>query len=191
MENATAPEETLAQSYLVEHAGQSILGLFIFLVIFAFQFSSKYLAILKKVKGSTSAADAQLRAEIKQLYKEASTLSQPSTFAQAAKLRRTAAAKEKELAKNQEVQSKEISSSFDDYSKKLMLLKIFTYVVFTYWFWGSPVAAIPYQLVQPFGRFLSWRSGGYLNDYVMVGIIQWLTVSTSVAKFACQQIFKF
>ncbi|XP_074365005.1 protein GET1-like isoform X3 [Apium graveolens] len=69
---------------------------------------------------------------------------------------------------NQELQSKEISLSFDAYSKKLTMLKIFTYAVFAYWFWGSPVAAIPYQLVQPFGRFLSWRSGGYINDYVMM-----------------------
>ncbi|OWM83683.1 hypothetical protein CDL15_Pgr004113 [Punica granatum] len=44
-------------------------------------------------------AEEQLRGEIKKLLRDASTLSQPSTFAQASKLRRQAAAKEKELAK--------------------------------------------------------------------------------------------
>ncbi|KAL1815072.1 hypothetical protein ACET3Z_017646 [Daucus carota] len=174
-----------------EHPQQSSAAVIIFIVIFALQFGSKYLCILKKMKGSTTVADAQLRAEIKQLYKEASALSQPSTFAQAAKLRRTAAAKEKELVKNQELQSKEINSLFDSYSKNLMTIKILIYITFSYWFWHTPVAALPYQLVQPFGRFLSWRSGGYSNGYVMVGIFQWLTVSASVAKFVCEQIFKF
>ncbi|XP_074365003.1 uncharacterized protein LOC141706071 isoform X1 [Apium graveolens] len=82
MNNTTNLEEPVAQSDLVQqHVGQSdpvqsIAGLFIFIIIFAFQFSSKYLGILRKMKGSTSTADAQLRAQIKQLYKEASTLSQ-------------------------------------------------------------------------------------------------------------------
>nr|GLL25925.1 uncharacterized protein LOC109177605 [Ipomoea trifida] len=47
-----------------------------------------------------SADDVRLKAEIKRLLREAAALSQPSTFAQAAKLRRIAAAKEKELAKS-------------------------------------------------------------------------------------------
>lgn len=41
--------EPVAQSDLVQHVGQSIAGLFIFIIIFAFQFSSKYLGILRKM----------------------------------------------------------------------------------------------------------------------------------------------
>ncbi|BBH08107.1 hypothetical protein Prudu_020206 [Prunus dulcis] len=49
-------------------------------------------------RGVKTATANRLRGEIKDLLKEASSLSQPSTFAQAAKLRRMAAVKEKELA---------------------------------------------------------------------------------------------
>ncbi|EXB90560.1 hypothetical protein L484_001714 [Morus notabilis] len=70
----------------------------IFSIVIAFQFLSRWLESLKKKKGSKSAMEIQLRGEINQLLKEASSFSQPSTFAQAAKLRRVAAAKEKELA---------------------------------------------------------------------------------------------
>lgn len=163
----------------------------IFIIIIAFQYPSMYVDNIKKKKGTTTAADVQLRAEIKQLYKEANTFSQPSTFAQAAKLRRLAAAKEKELAKNQELRSKEISSSYDSNVKKLKMLKVFMYVALCLWFWRSPVAAVSEQFVQPFGRFLSWRSGGFASGYVMIGIIPWLVVSTRVAKFACQTILKY
>ncbi|KAL1821007.1 hypothetical protein DCAR_0417379 [Daucus carota subsp. sativus] len=162
----------------------------IFFVVVAFQYLSMYLDNTRKKKGSTSAADVQLRAEIKQLYKEANTYSQPSTFAQAAKLRRMAVAKEKELAKNQELKSKEISSSYDSNVKKLKMLKVFIYVALGLWFWHAPVASVSDQLVQPFGRLLSWRSGGFSNGYVMVGIIPWLVVSNRVAKFVCQTMFK-
>ncbi|KAL8136172.1 protein GET1-like [Apium graveolens] len=164
----------------------------IFIVVVAFQYLSMYVDNIKKKKGTTNAADALLRAEIKQLYKEANTFSQPSTFAQAAKLRRMAAAKEKELAKNQELRSKEISSSYDSKVKILKMLKIFVYVALGLWFWRSPVAAVSEQFVQPFGWFLSWRSSWRSSGgYVMIGIIPWLVVSTRVAKFACQTIFKY
>ncbi|KAJ6398208.1 hypothetical protein OIU77_019085 [Salix suchowensis] len=149
-----------------EQPRRSLAAPLIFFIVVAFQFVSQYLHKLNK-KGSKSATEIQLRAEIKQLLKEASTLSQPSTFAQAAKLRRLAAAKEKELVNYKEV---------------------FTYFVLICWFWKTPVAEIPQQLVQPFGRFLSWRAGGLLNNNVMVGIIPWLILSTRVSKFACRLI---
>ncbi|KAM1047517.1 hypothetical protein ACFX2C_026866 [Malus domestica] len=69
----------------------------VFIVVVAFQFLSRWLEQLKK-GGVKNATATRLRGEIKDLLKEASSLSQPSTFAQAAKLRRMAAAKEKELA---------------------------------------------------------------------------------------------
>ncbi|KAK4368212.1 hypothetical protein RND71_012004 [Anisodus tanguticus] len=91
---------------------RSIAAPMIFIIVVALQFLSRYFEINKK-KGSTSSEDMQLRAEIKQLLKEASALLQPSTFAQAAKLRRLATAKERELAINQEIRSKEAKLSYD------------------------------------------------------------------------------
>ncbi|CAI0421731.1 unnamed protein product [Linum tenue] len=75
----------------------SIVAPLIFSIVVLFQLASRRLELLKR-NASKSEKEVQLRAEIKRLYKEASTFSQPSTFAQAAKLRRSAAAKEKELA---------------------------------------------------------------------------------------------
>lgn len=157
----------------------------IFTIVITFQFLSRWLERLKK-RGSTNATVIQLRGEIKQLLKEASSLSQPSTFAQAAKLRRLAVAKEKELANYQESHSKEMKMSYDLYLKVLFLSKVLTYFVLVCWYWRVPVATISQQLVQPFGKLLSWRAGGTLNNNVMVGIIPWLILSTRVSKFVCR-----
>ncbi|KAG5530016.1 hypothetical protein RHGRI_030396 [Rhododendron griersonianum] len=147
----------------------------------------------------------------------------PSTFAQAAKLRRMAASKEKDLAKStkflvvimkasdplplqaeytiklkmdrvflnvfQELHSKEMKLSYDSYSKGLTILKVFTFFSLVCWFWRLPVAAISKQLVEPFGKVLSWRGGSPPNDNVMVGIIPWLILSTRVSKFICRKVF--
>ncbi|KAJ6996929.1 hypothetical protein NC653_013499 [Populus alba x Populus x berolinensis] len=106
-----------------EQPRRSLAAPLIFFIVVAFQFVSIYLHQLKK-KGSKSAAEIQLRAEIKQLLKDASALSQPSTFAQAAKLRRLAAAKEKELANYKEAHDKEMKLSSDSYPKILFISKV-------------------------------------------------------------------
>ncbi|KAG8378289.1 hypothetical protein BUALT_Bualt08G0122000 [Buddleja alternifolia] len=173
-------EETMTER------GKSLAAPAIFILVFAFHFASKYLESYKKKKGSMTNADIQLRAEIKELLKEASSLSQPSTFAQAAKLRRMAAAKEKELAKNQETHSKDMQ--FDTYEKLILIAKVVTYAVLILWYWKSPVATISDQLVKPFGKLLSWRAGRSMKDYVMVGVIPWLIVSTRVSKFICRKV---
>ncbi|XP_024025000.1 uncharacterized protein LOC21385307 [Morus notabilis] len=162
----------------------------IFSIVIAFQFLSRWLESLKKKKGSKSAMEIQLRGEINQLLKEASSFSQPSTFAQAAKLRRVAAAKEKELANYQESHKTEMKVSCDLYMRVLFISKVLTYLVLICWFWRVPVATISQQLVQPFGKVLSWKGGGILNDNVMVGIVPWLILSTRVSKFVCR-LFKF
>ncbi|XP_062144516.1 protein GET1-like [Alnus glutinosa] len=167
-----------------EHRG-SLAAPLIFMIVISFQLLSRWLEHLKK-KGSKSAVVIQLRGEINQLLKEASSLSQPSTFAQAAKLRRLAATKEKELANYQESESKEMKMSYDLYLKVLFLSKVLTYFALICWFWRVPVATISQQLVQPFGRVLSWRAGGTLNNNVMVGIIPWLVISTRVSKLVCR-----
>nr|CAB3454162.1 unnamed protein product [Digitaria exilis] len=103
----------------------SLAAFFVFLVVSALQLVDRYLDLARKVsadlppaslsrvappirlvasrpgspRGSQSDEQIKLRLEIKELLKEANQLSTPSTFAQAAKLKRLAAAKEKELAK--------------------------------------------------------------------------------------------
>ncbi|KAK1297081.1 hypothetical protein QJS10_CPB15g00232 [Acorus calamus] len=90
----------------------------------------------------------------------------PSTFAQAAKLRRAAAAKEKELAKCRECLN-EKKSSYDLYLRVLSVVKVLAYLVLSWSFWGIPVAAIPQQLVQPFGKMLSWGARDPASTHIM------------------------
>ncbi|XP_059623338.1 protein GET1 [Cornus florida] len=170
---------------LYEHRN-SLAAPFIFFIVTVFQFLSGHIEHKKK-SGAVTDEEIRLRTEIKQHYKEASLFTQPSTFAQAAKLRRMAAAKEREITKIQELHSKEIISSYDSYLKVLMISKVILYFILICWFWHAPVAAISEQLVQPFGKMLSWRAGGSLKNNVMVGIIPWLIVSTRVSKFICRK----
>ncbi|KAG2256163.1 hypothetical protein Bca52824_075457 [Brassica carinata] len=157
-----------------------------FFVVVIFQLLSKRLDQLKK-KGSKNTREAELRSEIKQLLREATGLSQPATFAQAAKLRRSAAAKEKELAQYLEQQNKEINLSYDMYGKVLLASKVLVYVILVLWFWRTPIAIIAKQLVQPFGKeFAILGTGGHLTGHVMVGIIPWLILSTRVSKYVCR-----
>ncbi|CAN6541412.1 unnamed protein product [Malus baccata var. baccata] len=151
----------------------------VFVIVVAFQFFSWWLEQLKK-GGGKSATATRLRGEIKDILKVASSLSQPSTFAQAAKLRRIAPLRRKNLQTAflrhmyisiyyQELHGKEIKLSYDLYLRILV-----------------PVASVSRQLVQPFGKMISWRAGGVVNENVMVGIIPWLILSTRVSKFVCR-----
>ncbi|KAK7252633.1 hypothetical protein RIF29_36720 [Crotalaria pallida] len=150
----------------------------IFLIIATFQFAYYWLDHLKK-DGLDHVKEIQLRGEIKQLLKEASLLSQPSTFAQASKLKRLAAAKEKELAKYQNINTKD----YVLYTKVLLISKYITYTVLILWFWRAPVTSISQQLVQPFGILLSWRTKEAQSNHVMIGVISWLIVSARVCRF--------
>ncbi|KAL3638807.1 hypothetical protein CASFOL_016714 [Castilleja foliolosa] len=168
--------------------GKSMAAPAIFILVFTFHFVSKYIESVKKKKGAMSDKDVQLRAEIKRLLKEASSLTQPSTFAQAAKLRRMAAAKEKELAKYQEMHERDMKMSFGTYEKLILISQVVTYVVLILCYWKIPVTTISDQLVRPFGRLLSWKAGTSLKDNVVIGIIPWLVVSTRVSKFICRKV---
>ncbi|XP_021726734.1 tail-anchored protein insertion receptor WRB-like [Chenopodium quinoa] len=168
--------------------GSSLAAPTIFILVALLQFIPRYLEHQIKSGGAPSDEEKELRAEIKQLLKEASTLSQPSTFAQAAKLRRTAAAKEKELTKCQEQQILDRKSLYNPYMKYVTPVKALTYLLLGVWFWKYPVASISKELVQPFGRMLSWKSGGGSEDKVMVGIVPWLILCSRVSKLICRKI---
>ncbi|KAL5181195.1 hypothetical protein HKD37_01G002157 [Glycine soja] len=177
---------------------RSLAAPLIFLIVAAFQFAYYCLDHVKK-SGSDSEKEIQLRAEIKQLLKEANSMSQPSTFAQAAKLKRLAVAKERELSNvsglykhnmkpklmNGLTKKDQNSCHKDDasYAKVLLILKYLTYGVLLIWFWRVPVASISLQLVQPFGSLLSWKTRGVQNNSVTIGIISWLIVSARVCRF--------
>ncbi|PIA56851.1 hypothetical protein AQUCO_00700894v1 [Aquilegia coerulea] len=147
----------------------SIAALLIFLLTIVLQYISIFLDCNLKKRKSGNSEQMQLRSEIKELLKEAGTLSNPSTFAQAAKLRRMAAAKEKELIKSQEMHSKESKLSYDTYVRALTISK---------------------PLLQPFGKVLSWKAGDPSNDHIKVGVIPWLIMSNRVGKFLCQKLPK-
>ncbi|XVF62297.1 hypothetical protein PTKIN_Ptkin08bG0206200 [Pterospermum kingtungense] len=166
---------------------RSLAAPLIFFIVIVFQYATKRLQDLKKGSSKTD-KEIQLREEIKQLLKQAASFSQPSTFAQAAKLRRSAAAKEKELANYQAQCSNEVNLPYGLHLKVLFILKVITHLVVIFWFWRSPIAAVSQQLVQPFGKVLSWTTSGSLNNNVMVGIIPWLVLCTRVSKFVCRLV---
>ncbi|BBN67636.1 methyltransferase 1 [Prunus dulcis] len=87
-------------------------------------------------RGVKTATANRLRGEIKDLLKEASSLSQPSTFAQAAKLRRMAAVKEKELANCNSCCNSTHSIMFIHYSvvaRFLIVLLVFSLLRHNQW----------------------------------------------------------
>ncbi|XP_073011501.1 protein GET1 isoform X1 [Typha latifolia] len=159
----------------------------IFLLVAALHLLDRLLEFVKK-RGSRSGEQRRLREEINKLLKEASSLSTPSTFAQAAKLRRLAAAKEKELVRNQEENNKE--KSYDSYARVLMISKVLIYAGLIWLFWSIPVAAVPQHLLQPFGKIFSWRAGDATSGQVMVGIIPWLVLTSRTSKFLCEKLSK-
>ncbi|CAN6175235.1 unnamed protein product [Urochloa humidicola] len=145
----------------------SLGAIFVFLIVSALQLVDRYLDLARK-RGSQSEEQIKLRDEIKQLLKEANQLSTPSTFAQAAKLKRLAAAKEKELAKIQEQNTKETQSLYDKYRKFLLVAKVLIYGVLVLWFWSTPVTTVPRHLLQPFGKMFSWRGVDSATGHIVV-----------------------
>lgn len=165
----------------------SLSAIFVFFLVSALQMLDGVLDLARK-RGSISDDQLKLRHEITQLLKEASTLSMPSTFAQAAKLKRMAAAKEKELAKLQELNIKGKQSLYDKYGKVLLITKVLIYGVLTLWFWSTPVTTVPKHLLQPFGRLFSWRGVDATTGHVVVGILPWLFLTSRVSKLLCDKL---
>uniref|UniRef100_A0A0E0DYB3 Endoplasmic reticulum transmembrane protein n=1 Tax=Oryza meridionalis TaxID=40149 RepID=A0A0E0DYB3_9ORYZ len=100
----------------------SLAATFVFLLVSALQMLDQVLDLVKK-RGSITDDQLKLRLEITQILKEASALSTPSTFAQAAKLKRLAAAKEKELAKLQQQDIKGKQSLYNQYGRVMLFSK--------------------------------------------------------------------
>ncbi|RDY11141.1 hypothetical protein CR513_04241, partial [Mucuna pruriens] len=143
-----------------EERERSFAAPLIFLIVAAFQFAYYCLDRQKKNK-SENDKEIQMRTEIKQLLKKAGSMSQPSTFVQAAKLKRQATAKEREL-------SKLTKQGHLNFSAQILSAKRYlTYGALIIWFWRVPVASISHQLVQPFECLLSWKGREIENNSVM------------------------
>ncbi|CAN6198813.1 unnamed protein product [Urochloa humidicola] len=164
----------------------SLGAIFVFLIVSTLQLVDRYLDLARK-RGSQSEEQIKLRDEIKQLLKEANQLSTPSTFAQAAKLKRLAAAKEKELAKIQEQNTKEMQSLYDKYRKFMLVAKVLIYGVLILWFWSTPVTTVPRHLLQPFGKMFSWRGVDSATGHIVVGILPWMFLTSRVSKLLCEK----
>ncbi|CAN6211374.1 unnamed protein product [Urochloa humidicola] len=164
----------------------SLAALFVFLLVSALQLLDRYHDLARK-RGSQSDEQIKLRLEIKQLLTEANQLSTPSTFAQAAKLKRLAAAKEKELAKIQEQNTKETQFLYDKYRKFLLVAKVLIYALLILWFWSTPVTTVPRHLLQPFGKMFSWRGVDSATGHIVVGILPWMFLTSRVSKLLCEK----
>lgn len=151
-----------------------------------FGYIQQYLSKLQK--RMMNPEEVQVVQEIKRLLKEAKSLSTPSTFAQAAKLRRAAAAKEKELLHIKQKLSVEKSLSSQLHLMAPKILKACIYLGFAWWFWRVPIAVVSTQLLQPFGSALSLRVGGSKDCLVKIGIIPWLLLTTRVSVFVSHKL---
>uniref|UniRef100_A0A0E0L8Z2 Uncharacterized protein n=1 Tax=Oryza punctata TaxID=4537 RepID=A0A0E0L8Z2_ORYPU len=118
----TAPRRATPRRPPAPPATMSLAATFVFLLVSALQMLDHVLDLVKK-RGSITDDQLKLRLEITQILKEASALSTPSTFAQAAKLKRLAAAKEKELAKLQQQDIKGKQSLYNQYGRVLLFAK--------------------------------------------------------------------
>ncbi|KAF8733200.1 hypothetical protein HU200_015577 [Digitaria exilis] len=165
----------------------SLAAIFVFLLVSALQMLECVLDLARR-RGSISDEQVKLRMEITQILKEASTLSTPSTFAQAAKLKRLAAAKEKELAKVQDLTIKGKQSLYEQYGKVLLITKVLIYGALVLWFWSTPVTTVPKHLLQPFGRLFSWRGIDAATGRVVVGILPWLFLTSRVSKLLSEKL---
>ncbi|CAL5044032.1 unnamed protein product [Urochloa decumbens] len=165
----------------------SLAAIFTFLLVSALQMLEGVLDLARR-RGSISDEQLKLRMEITQILKEASTLSTPSTFAQAAKLKRLAAAKEKELAKMQDLNIKGKQSLYEQYGKVLLITKVLIYGALILWFWSSPVTTVPKHLLQPFGRLFSWRGVDAATGRAVVGILPWLFLTSHVSKLLSEKL---
>lgn len=151
-----------------------------------FGYIQQYLGKLQK--RMMNPEEVQVVQEIKRLLKEAKSLSTPSTFAQAAKLRRAAAAKEKELLQIRQKLSVEKGLSSQLHLMAPKFLKACIYLGFVWWFWGVPIAVVSTQLLQPLGSALSLRVGGSKDCLVKIGIIPWLLLTTRVSVFVSRKL---
>lgn len=150
--------------------------------------ASRLLALWLRMKRKLSSAEQQLASDIKDLLRQANSLSTPSTFAKAAKLKRIAVAKERELIQLRKNHGKEQDWPFLWEVIKPNALQILMYFVLAYWHWGFPVLAVPSQSIYPFDGTISWKPFSFESKIATeIGILPWLVVCSRVSVFLAKK----
>ncbi|CAM6122499.1 unnamed protein product [Calypogeia fissa] len=138
--------------------------------------------------GGLTEQERQLLKEIKELNKSANELSSPATFSKSAKLKRQAAAKEKELSQLRQELSLRKGWNVPSSTILAQALKAAVYILLVLWFWRTPVATVPVALLKPSDYFLKIGKKDVSGNLVAVGIIAWLVMSSRVSEFLSDKI---
>ncbi|KAI5064448.1 hypothetical protein GOP47_0021118 [Adiantum capillus-veneris] len=150
--------------------------------------ASRMLALCLRTKRKLSPAEQQLASEIKDLLRQAGSLTTPSTFAKAAKLKRIAVAKERELVQLRHSHGKEQDWPFLWHILNPNVLQVLVYAILVYRYWGSPLLTIPSQSIYPLDSTISWRTAALQNNgAVKIGILPWLLVCSRVCIFLAKK----
>lgn len=162
------------------------------IVSFAFvlitRLASRLIALSLRAK-KVQPAEHQLTMEIKDLLRQASSLSSPSTFAKATKLRRMAASKEKELTQLTHSLAKERRWSNSLQAVFPTALEVVACLSLGYWYWGCTISTMASQSIRPFDKALLWKTKISEDDkYVMIGIVPWLVLCTRVSLFLSKKV---
>jgi len=139
-------------------------------------------------KKRMSTQKAELVRQIKELKREAEALNTPATFAKSAKLRRAAAAKEKELAALKQPSGVEAYGWLATKLSLSLVIKVAVILGLGGWFRQMHVASVPASLLRPFGGMLAVR--GSDSDMVNVSVMPWMVLSTTVASYLVNNIWR-
>ncbi|KAG6542550.1 hypothetical protein Mapa_016021 [Marchantia paleacea] len=137
--------------------------------------------------GQLRPQERELVKEIRELHRAADALATPATFAKSAKLKRSAAAKEKELALLRQNLALQKGWWLSLYSTAPNALKVVVYIILAQWFWHTSVATIPVSFLQPYELLVSANKQS-LGGEVAVGILPWLVLTSRVSKFVSTKI---
>lgn len=148
--------------------------------------ASRLVALFLRKKKNLNPAEQQLASEIKDLLRQANSLTTPSTFAKAAKLKRTAVAKERELTQLRQSLGKEQPWFLSWHMVLPKAMKVIMYLVLAYWFWGSPISTVASRSIHPFDKTLAWKT--HDDDYQdgnlsKIGILPWMIICMRVCAF--------
>ncbi|KAH7388520.1 hypothetical protein KP509_16G079600 [Ceratopteris richardii] len=151
--------------------------------------ASRILASRSQSRRKLSPAERQLASEIKELRREADSLTTPTTFARAAKLKRVAAAKERELLQLRQTDGKKQNQLFFYFVSAPNLLQVSVYLILAYWYWGDILSSLPVRTVYPLGNTI-FRNNFNNEDSatVKVGIIPWLVLCSRVSVFLARKV---
>ncbi|KAL3683833.1 hypothetical protein R1sor_001855 [Riccia sorocarpa] len=158
----------------------------IFAVLLVLHLFGEYFSRIVPIK-PVIPRESELLKEIRELHRSADSFSTPSTFSKAAKLKRQATLKEKELAALRQDISGQTNWWFTLYSAAPKALKFTVYIILAQWFWRTSVATVPISFVQPF-EFLVSPDKKAAGGEVTVGIISWLILTSRVSKFITSKV---